>query len=290
MTPTSIASLYGRGRPVLSFEVFPPKKNEETDVRAMYMVLDRLAALAPDFISVTYGAGGSATAKRRTAEIAGHIQGLGIPALAHLTCIGQDDAGIRTSLSDLTGRGVGNVLALRGDLPEGAIEPSGYRHATDLIRAVRNHTAGMSIGAACYPEGHIDESDFNLSLMRAKEKQSAGANFLIAQLCFDNGLFYRFLDRAKAEGITLPVSAGVMPILSRSQIERMIFMCGASLPARIIKLLHKHEHSPSDLRKAGIDMAADQVYDLARNGADGIHIYTMNHPDIAQACAAAVRR
>ncbi len=290
MSPVSIRSLYGRGRPVLSFEVFPPKKDEETDVQAMYAVLDRLASRAPDFISVTYGAGGSTTAKRRTAEIAGHIQGLGVPALAHLTCLGQDEPGIRASLSDLVARGVGNVLALRGDLPGGQGAPADFRHATDLIRAIRAHAGGLCIGAACYPEWHIDEDDLNVSLMRLKEKQGAGADFLCAQLCFDNALFYRFLSRARGEGINLPISAGVMPILSRGQIERMIFLCGASLPSRIVKLLHRHEHSPEDLRKAGIEYAMSQAYDLAQNGVDGIHIYTMNHPDIAEACAEAVRR
>ncbi len=280
----TIRELYKRPGPVVSFEVFPPKKDD--DVAKIYTALEQLHDLSPDYISVTYGAGGDG-GKDKTAEIASVIRNRhNIPALAHLTCITSDKQRVRDTLEHLQRENVQNVLALRGDAPvDGSLPLSGdYRYSQDLIQDIRSQAPDMCIGAACYPEAHIDCDYMTDSLVHLRLKQEAGADFLVTQLFFDNDMFYRFLEQARANGIKLPISAGVMPILGRKQIERMIFMCGASLPAKIIRLLHKYEHSPEDLRAAGIQHAADQALDLIKNGVDGVHIYTMNQPDIARIC------
>lgn len=282
----SIQRLYRSGRPVVSFEVFPPKK--EADIAAIYTVLGRLAELGPDFISVTYGAGGDG-GTNKTGEIAAHIlREYKIPAMAHLTCVGATRGRIGDILDTLERDGVRDILALRGDLPEGAA-PGDYRYAEALIRDLKAR-GGFSIGAACYPEGHISCEDTALDLTYLRRKQEAGADFLITQLFFDNDLFLRFLERARKSRITLPISAGVMPILGRAQVERMIFMCGASLPSQIVKLLNKYEHDPRGLRQAGIDYAAGQLAGLLEAQVDGVHIYTMNKADIASACMQKIGR
>ena len=275
-----IKDIYGGKKPVVSFEVFPPK--EKTDIRSIYSALTQMSGLSPDFISVTYGAGGSAKSGG-TGDIAAFIQNeRGLTALAHLTCVGSKRETISALLDGLEADEVCNVLALRGDLPENR-EPGDYKYAGELIEEIARR-GGFCIGAACYPEGHIDCSDLSLDIDRLLMKQEAGADFLITQLFFDNSYFFEFLERARARGVNLPISAGVMPILSRSQIERMIFMCGASLPSGIIKLLHRYADSPADLRAAGIEYAAEQLADLKSNGAEGVHIYTMNRPEIAEYC------
>lgn len=264
-----------------------------------------MAALTPDFISVTYGAGGAGNVNR-TAQVAAYIQNqYNVTALAHLTCLGADRNETFEILRHLQDENILNILALRGDweagtsrlphpasLPDPAsfphptttpYPPSHFRFATDLIGDIRKQ-GDFCIGAACYPEGHIECDDLELDIARLRRKQEAGADFLITQLFFDNDIFYRFLDRARRGGVTLPISAGVMPILGRAQIERMIFMCGASLPSVIIKLLHKYAHNPGDLRRAGIEYATGQITELLAHGVDGIHIYTMNKPEIAESC------
>ena len=276
-----IKDLYQSDKPVISCEVFPPKK--DTDIESIYQALAHICALTPDFVSVTYGAGGSGSVNQ-TAQIAAHIQqSHHIPALAHLTCVGANSAQIDLLLADMKQKGIENVLALRGDLPDGHPLTGPLAQASALIGHIRSR-GDFSIGAACYPEGHIDCPTLELDIRHLRQKQDAGADFFITQLFFDNDYFFRFLDRAAAAGITLPISAGVMPILGRSQIQRMIFLCGTSLPSEIIKLLHKYQHSPTDLQKAGVDHAARQMEDLLRRGAQGVHIYTMNKPDIATTC------
>jgi methylenetetrahydrofolate reductase (NADPH) len=285
VTEMRIDTIYQNKKTVLSFEVFPPKK--DTDIEAIYRAVSELAGLQPDYMSVTYGAGGGG-AVNRTGEIASHIKnGCGSLPLAHLTCTGSSREDIRRIAGELAGRGVENILALRGD-PRPGQKEGDYPYASDLIRELKS-AGDFCVGAACYPEGHIDAESFDADLARLREKQEAGADFLITQLFFDNDLFWRFLDKARAAGVTLPVSAGVMPILSRGQVERMIFLCGASLPSPVIRLLHRYENNPADLRKAGIEFAVAQMEALAAGGVDGIHIYTMNHPDIAATAAARVR-
>lgn len=286
----TIKELYRQKQPLFSLEVFPPKKESDSDVGALYGTLGQIAKLSPDFISVTCGAGGIG-GMNNTIAITDYIQSrLNIPALAHLTCITATHSDLEAALAEMRACNVGNVLALRGDTPPGGQLPASadYRYAEELIRDLRMLAKDFSIGAACYPEGHIDCNDISIDIEHLRQKEEAGADFLISQLFFENEIFYNFLERIRAAGITLPVSAGVMPILSRSQIQRMIFLCGASLPSRIIKILHKYENNPADLRAAGIEYAVAQASELAGLGVDGVHIYTMNRPEIAEACAQAL--
>jgi len=282
-----IPARYADDRQTLSFEVFPPKK--DADIPKIYDVIRELAAISPDFVSVTYGASGRERTEK-TVDIAANIEsGFGIPALAHLTCVSATKAEIEDILLKLRARGIDNILALLGDPVPDAPPGPDYRHASDLIRQIRAADMGFAIGAAAYPEGHIRCPRFSDDIRHLRMKEEAGADFFITQLFFDNEIFYRFLDIARASGVTKPISAGIMPILGRQQIERMIFMCGVSLPSGVIKLLYRYEHDSISLRKAGIEYAARQAQELLRKGVDGIHIYTMNQPDIAESIADYVR-
>ena len=272
-----IASLFHSGRPVLSFEIFPPKG--DLSLPRAQEVLRRLAPLSPDFVSVTCSAGGGGNSER-TIDIAAQAQrAFGLTALAHQTCAGFTREQVAQNIARLRACGVQNVLALRGDAADAGI-PLAYAHASELIPAL--HDAGLCVGAACYPEGHIACDTLTGDLLHMKEKEDAGASFFISQLFFENDTFFRFLDRARAAGVRAPICAGVMPILSKSQISRMIFLCGASLPAAVIRLLNRYEADEASLRSAGIDLAAEQVLGLLSAGVDGVHLYTMNRPDIAE--------
>lgn len=278
-----VTDIFAAGVP-LSFEIFPPKG--DLTLEEARRVAAGLSPLAPDFISVTYSAGGSGNSQA-TAEVAGMIQAEhGIPAVAHLTCLNATEESLTASIADLHAHGIRNVLALRGDRVAGAA-PGALRFAKDLIPRLADE--GFCVGAAAYPEGHIECTDFAASIEHLRQKQDAGARFFVTQLFFENELFYRFRDAAAAAGITAPITCGIMPFLGKAQIQRMVFMCGASLPSPIIKLLAKYEESPEDLRRAGIEYACAQLEDLAAHGAQGLHVYTMNHADIAAACASAVR-
>ncbi|MDO4595640.1 MAG: methylenetetrahydrofolate reductase [Coriobacteriaceae bacterium] len=273
------------GRPI-SFEMFPPK-GQMTLERAR-TVAQGFSRLAPDFVSVTYSAGGSGNSQA-TASIASLISNdFGIPAVAHLTCAGMSRADLDQKIAEFQQSGVQNVLALRGDLPQGARTHDGdFPYAKDLIPHLVD--AGFCVGAAAYPEGHIECDFLSASIEHLKQKQDSGASFLVTQLFFDNEFFYRFQDAARAAGITVPITAGIMPFMSKQQISRMVFMCGASLPSPVIKILARYENDPQSLRAAGIDYACHQLEGLAVHGVDGLHIYTMNHQDVAQACMSALR-
>jgi len=215
-----------------------------------------------------------------TADIVKHIKDIyGIEALAHLTCGGMSTNDTNLIVQDFKQKGIENILALRGDE---VLENGDYRYAKDLIVGLKPH--GFGLGAACYPEGHISCETLDEDMQHVKQKQDAGANFLITQLFFENDVFYRFLDKARAAGVTVPVSAGIMPMLSRAQIERMIFMCGVSLPAPIIKLINKYGDQGESLVQAGVEYACKQMQDLCDQGVQGIHLYTMNKPAIAEYC------
>ncbi|KNF07322.1 5,10-methylenetetrahydrofolate reductase [Gottschalkia purinilytica] len=276
-----IKDLYDKKKPIVSFEIFPPKR--DYDIDTVYETIQDLRDLNPDYISVTYGAGGVGSSDK-TLEIASLVKNkYGIEALAHLTCITSDKVKTKAVIEDLKKHNIENILALRGDIPEGfeLEDDRDYSYAKDLIKDIKE-IGGFCIGAAAYPEGHIECDKLNDSLIHLKEKVDAGAEFLITQLFFDNDIFYKFLEKAEKHSINVPIVAGVMPILSRSQVEKMIFMCGASLPSRIIKILNKYEGDSESLKKAGIEHAARQIDDLIRNGIDGVHIYTMNQPEIAR--------
>ncbi|MCL2061767.1 MAG: methylenetetrahydrofolate reductase [Firmicutes bacterium] len=275
-----IIDLYKPNKTVISFEIFPPKK--DGDIDTVYRTMSELKVLAPDFISVTFGAGGKTRGSSVTTEIVRQIQDKhGVPSLAHLTCCGSEN--ISEIVLELKLKGIENILALRGD----EVASGGFQYAKDLIAAISGR--GFCIGAAAYPEGHIACDDLEKDIVHLKQKQDAGAEFFITQLFFDNALFYNFLEKARAAGIKAPISAGLMPILSKAQIARMIFMCGASLPSPIIKLINRYGDEGESLVKAGIEYSLNQMQNLCDNGVEGIHIYTMNKPFIAEYCVKNLR-
>ena len=278
-----IKKLYEIKRPVISFEVFPPK--QESSVETVTGVLSGMAEQKPGFISVTYGAGGHGN-NSKTIEIASHIKNeLGTEPMAHLTCIGATKPQISSILSEMKNSGIENIMALGGDIPQGNSNTTqgDFEHARDLIEFIKDN-GNFSIGAGCYPEGHIECENTNANYEHLYEKQLAGADFFVSQLFFENGSFFRFKEESTSRGINKPIVAGLMPILGKTQIQRMIFQCGVSLPSSIIKILHKYEHSPEDLKKAGIEYTCMQIEDLVKNGHKNIHIYSMNKPEIAASC------
>lgn len=267
-----------RRKKSFSFEIFPPKG--DLSLEQAKTCLDQLAPLSPSFISVTYSAGGGGNSEK-TIDIAEMIKKrYGIDSVAHLTCFNSDPETIRKNADLLKIKGVENVLALRGDAA-GEQKNSEFRHASDLIAFLKKHY-DFCIGAACYPEGHAQSETLQQDIEALKIKQDAGADFFVSQLFFDNRYFYDFMDKALASGINIPVCAGVMPILGKSQVERMVYMCCASLPSAIVRLLNKYENDPTSLRSAGIEYAANQCWELSENGVADVHIYTMNQPDIAR--------
>lgn len=277
-----IQDLFSSKKPTLSFEVFPPKKDGEFE--ASYEILDELALLHPDFISVTYGAGGSKS--KKTIEIASYIHNnLTIPALAHLTCVGSTKNDILQICNQLKEANISNVLALRGDRPKDMtdeqFENREFYHASDLMNFLKNET-NMNFAGACYPEKHFESFSLESDLNHLKEKQENGASFLITQLFFDNDYFYNFREKAAKKGITIPICAGIMPIISAKQLGTTISLSGSSVPKALSDLIAKYGDTPEEMRKAGIDYAIRQIRDLKENNIDGIHIYTMNKPKTAK--------
>ncbi len=274
-----IASLFERKKPVLSLEVFPPKKT--SSIETIYTTLDELQDLRPDFISVTYGAGGNA-GDTATCEIASAIKNkYGIEPLAHLTCVNYTRAEIEQILDRLLAQGITNILALRGDINPDIPPKHEFCYASELVSFIRER-GGFHVSGACYPEAHITADSLVSDILNLKKKVDAGAEHLISQLFFDNNYFYSFLEKARLAGITTPIEAGIMPVVNKAQIERMVTLCGASLPAKFTKMMQRFEHSPEALRDAGIAYAVDQIVDLISQGVDGVHLYTMNNSAIAK--------
>ena len=281
-----IAQLFSQGRTVFSCEVFPPKKTSPVD--SIFRTLDGLEAIRPDFISVTYGAGGSAAVNQSTREIAAIIQNqYHIPAMAHLTCVSSTRQEVDALLAGLEADGVENVLALRGDISPDRPPCTDFAHASQLTAYIRER-GGFGISGACYPEGHPESPDLVSDIRHLKEKVDAGAEHLVSQLFFDNDDFFRFLERCRIAGINVPIEAGIMPVLNRKSIERMVSLCGASLPRKLTRLLARYGDHPQALREAGLAYAVDQIADLIAGGVDGIHLYTMNNPDVARQIAGSI--
>lgn len=275
----NIDHLFQTKKVVFSFEVFPPKKS--SSIQTIYDTLDNLADLNPDFISVTYGAGGN-IADRSTLEIAATIKNKHhIEPVAHLTCLNSTKEQIHSVLDELHANGIENILALRGDRNPDIAPSTDFRYASELIREVKNY-GDFSISAACYPEGHPEAESFDSDLIHLKEKVEAGATHLVSQLFFDNKDFYQFIYRARELGITVPIEAGIMPVVNRKQIERMVSLCGASLPKKFVRMMHKYGNDDIAIRDAGIAYAVEQIVDLISNNVQGIHLYTMNNPYIAR--------
>lgn len=285
-----LQQLFSQGRTVFSCEVFPPKPTDPVDT--IYQTLDGLKDIRPDFISVTYGAGGSQV-NRTTLEIASIIQNqYHTPAMAHLTCVGASRADVDFVLADLKEHHVENILALRGDVNPDVPPKEDFAHASDLVAYIRA-SSDLGVSAACYPEGHLESPDLVSDIRHLKEKVDAGAQHLVSQLFFDNEDFFRFLERCRIAGINVPIEAGIMPVLSQNSIRRMVSMCGASLPRKLTRILGRYGDHPEALREAGIAYAIDQISDLIAGGVDGIHLYTMNNPAVARQIAgslASIRR
>ena len=264
----------------VSCEVFPPKVFERLDdARA---VVSQICALKPAFVSVTYGAAGNTP--QFTREISAYVQERGVTALSHLTCVNSEKGHVHDVLDALEAAGIKNVLALRGDLPEGMDFPTGehFRYAAELIAAIKKR-GGFCVGAACYPEGHPEAPSRDRDLDYLRQKQDAGADFLSTQMFFDNTVLYQFLFRALKKGITVPVTAGVMPVVNARQIKRIVTLSASSLPQRFLAILDRFGHDPASMEKAGVAYATDQIIDLIANGVNHIHLYTMNRPDVARA-------
>jgi len=281
-----IAEIFKQKRPILSFEIFPPKK--EAAIRNIDELLEQLSALKPDFISVTFGAGGSAVTsadgqvKNPTIDIAGRIKNnYNIEAVAHLTCLNYDTKEVDILLKGLREAGIENILALRGDRNQDIVPKFDFEHADELAAYI-SEKGFFGISGACYPEGHPACIDMDKDIENLKKKVDAGVTHLISQLFFDNNKFYEFVKKARAAGIMVPIEAGVMPVTNRNQIERMVGMCGASLPEKFRVILDKYEHDDQALLDAGVAYAINQIVDLLAHDVDGVHIYVMNRPDIAK--------
>ncbi|MFZ5990094.1 MAG: methylenetetrahydrofolate reductase [NAD(P)H] [Bacillota bacterium] len=273
-----LIELFKTKKPVISFEIFPPKL--DTPLESIYNTLEQFKELKPDFISVTYGAGGSA--KDRTIEIASKIKNeYDIESMAHFTCVGHSKEEIDTLLGALHGHNLQNVLALRGDPPANQpdfdFSKNVYRYASELIKHIREKN-DFCIAAAAYVEGHVDSKRLKEDLVHLKEKVDTGVDFLVTQLFFDNRLFYDFHDKASSIGINCPITPGIMPVFKADQIKRITALCGASIPAKLVIMMDKYGNSADDMRKAGIEYASMQIRDLIENGVDGIHLLTMNRP------------
>jgi len=281
-----ISEIVKPGQTAFTFEIFPPKK--DSPIETIYKTLDGLHQLKPDFISVTYGAGGSANGGNKTVEIAQIIrEKYGIESAVHLTCLYNDKNDVDEVLRDLDARGIKNILALRGDAnPQYEIKHD-FAHASDMISYIKSK-GDYHVMAACYPEGHLEAESLDADVWNLRKKVDAGADHLLSQLFFDNEAFYRFRDKADAADIRVPIEAGIMPVVSKSSIERMVTMCGASLPPKFTKLTAKYENYPDAIRDGGIAYAIDQIVDLASHGVDGIHLYTMNNPYVATKISEAV--
>lgn len=273
-----IVDLLRTGTPTLSFEVFPPKTDDLYE--SVLKATREVAALGPDFCSVTYGAGGST--QGYTTEIAVDIKDQGVPALAHLTCVNASRESLDRQLQILKNKGIENILALRGDLPAGveSTEDWEYKHASDLIQVIKDN-GDFCIGGACYPEKHPEAKNLSEDIANIKRKCDAGCEFLTTQMFFDNSIFFNYLYRLREAGVTVPVIAGIMPVTNVKQVERIRSLSQAYMPKEFMALLDRFGDNPKAMRQAGLAYAIDQIVDLIASGIDNIHIYTMNKPNNA---------
>lgn len=273
-----ISEILKQGKVTVSCEVFPPKK--DSDMEQVKKAVYEIAALKPSFLSVTYGAGGGTS--HNTVRIASDIQKQGIPALAHLTCVSSTKEEVTSLLTGYRESHIENILALRGDIPQGSSFPSPrqYHYACELVSQIKE-AGDFCIGAACYPDGHVECEHQEDDINNLKNKVECGCDFLTTQMFFDNNVFYNFLYRVLAKGINVPIIAGIMPVTNSKQIKRICSLSGTSLPQRFKRIVDKFADRPEAMKQAGIAYATEQIIDLISNGVNAIHIYTMNKPDIA---------
>lgn len=268
----------------ISFEVFPPKTDDTFD--KVLEATNEIAKLSPSFISVTYGAGGGTS--KNTVKIASHIKNdLGVNSIAHLTCVSSTKDEVHRVVEDIKENGIQNILALRGDIPKDAAfpMPGHYKYACELIEDIKTR-GDFCIGAACYPEGHVETEHKADDIAHLKQKVDSGVDFLTSQMFFDNSIFYNFLYRIREKGITVPVLPGIMPVTNGKQMARICKLSGTVLPQRFHAIVDRFGDDPKAMQQAGIAYATDQVIDLIANGVNNIHIYSMNKPEVAAAIMA----
>lgn len=271
----NIKEIFDRKKTVFSFEIFPPKTT--SSIETIYKTLEELKGLNPDYISVTYGAGGSVK-NNKTVELSSLVKNkYALEAVAHLTCISSTKQDINSYLEALKSNNIENILALRGDKPLDGNIVGQFNYASELIKYIKEYDNSFNIAAACYPEGHIETKSVTKEVENMKRKEEAGASYFISQLFFDNEAYYRFLNEVNRKNIKAPIEAGIMPVTNRKQIERMVALSGATLPNKFKKIIDKYEYSPEALRDAGIAYAVEQIVDLVSTGVDGIHLYVMNN-------------
>lgn len=273
-------------RVTLSFEVFPPKTAD--DVPTALAAAEAIAALHPDFMSVTYGAGGGTS--DFTVHIASAVKKTyGVEVMPHLTCLSSTKEKVTETLQDYKEAGFGTVMALRGDVPADGTRKNDFEHATDLMKQIKSFDSSMTLGGACYPEGHPESPSLAADIENIRSKVDAGAQFLSTQMFFDNSLFYSYLNRLHAAGIDVPVLAGIMPITNKRILTRSLAMSGTAVPARYIAMVDAYGDSPEAMKQAGIAYATEQILDLYANGVRNVHVFAMNKPDVAKAISENIR-
>jgi methylenetetrahydrofolate reductase (NADPH) len=282
-----IAELFARGRPLRSLEFFPPK--DDAGVAALRGAADALRRMGPDFVSVTYGAGG--TTRDRTAQVSALLRGeFSFTVMPHLTCVGHTRGELEVLADQIHAQGFRNIMTLRGDAPKGAttfpVLPDGFRHAAELVALLKRRHPDFCLGVAGYPEKHPEAPSLEADLTHLKRKVDAGADFITTQLFFDNAVYYRFVERCRAEGITVPIVPGIMPVLSLKQIQRFTQLCGSTLPAQLSARLEVAADNADVVEMVGIDWALHQIRGLLANGAPGYHLYILNRARGALALSA----
>lgn len=267
-------------KPTLSFEVFPPKTSDKFE--SVKHATEEIAALKPDFMSVTYGAGGGTS--EFTADIAANIQDkYGVPVLAHLTCVSSSKGKIHSVVENLKNKNINNILALRGDIPDGLdMSHLDYRYASELIKEIKPNNS-FCIGGACYPENHPESENSFEDIKHLKEKVDCGCEFMTTQMFFDNNILYNFMYRIREAGVNIPIVAGIMPVTNAAQIKRIMSISQSALPQRFVRIVDRYGSNPQAMKQAGIAYATEQVVDLFANGINAVHIYSMNKPDVAKA-------
>ena len=274
-----LTEIISNKKPSLSFEVFPPKTSDNFE--GVKTATEQIAKLNPSYMSVTYGAGGGTS--DYTAQIAKNLTDLGVTSVAHLTCISSTKELVHTQLEKLKSLGIENILALRGDIPEGmSMDHLDYHYASELMAEIRDF-GGFCIGGACYPEGHPESKNSTADIDSLKQKVDCGCEFLTTQMFFDNNILYNFMYRMLRSGVDVPVVAGIMPVTNAKQIKRICSISGNALPQRFIRIVDRYGDNPEAMKQAGIAYATDQIIDLYANGINAVHVYSMNKPDVAEA-------
>lgn len=272
-----ISDILKQDKVTLSFEVFPPKTSSSYE--SVARATQEIAALRPDFMSVTYGAGGGTS--EHTVQIAADLHAqYGVQVLTHLTCVSSTRQHVSATLEKFKQQGIENVLALRGDIPAGGAPENDYHYAAELVRDIKSQ-GDFCVGGACYPEGHVEAANKTEDILHLKEKVEAGCEFLTTQMFFDNNILYNFLYRIREKGITVPVIAGIMPVTNVKQIKRITSMSGTYLPERFKAIVDRFGDNPDAMKQAGVIYATEQIIDLIANGVNHIHVYSMNKPEVA---------